>query len=85
MTKDAVILSAARSAGGKFGGSLATLSATQVGAQVIQKTILRSGLDAGEIDQTIFANAWQAGVGPNPARIAAVEGGVPIEVPVRGW
>jgi len=79
--KDIVILGAARTAGGKFGGSLAPMTAPELGAVVVRETIERSGIMPEEIDQTIFANAWQAGVGPNPARIVAVRGGVPFEAP----
>jgi acetyl-CoA C-acetyltransferase len=53
------------------------LTAPQFGALVVQETIKRSGIQPEDIDQTIFANAWQAGFGPNPARITAVKGGVP--------
>lgn len=79
--REVVILGAARTAGGKFGGSLASLTAPEFGAVVVQETIKRSGIRPEDIDQTIFANAWQAGVGPNPARITAVKGGVPKDAP----
>ena len=79
--KQVVILGATRTAGGKFGGSLAPLTAPEFGAQAVQEVIKRSGISADMIDQTIFANAWQAGVGPNPARITAVKGGVPTDAP----
>jgi acetyl-CoA C-acetyltransferase len=57
------------------------MTAPQFGGQVIQATIERSGIPMDMIDQTIFGNAWQAGVGPNPARLAAVAGGVPFDAP----
>jgi acetyl-CoA C-acetyltransferase len=79
--KEVVILGAARTAGGKFGGSLAPITAPEFGAVVVRDTIKRSGILSDEIDQTIFGSAWQAGVGPNPARITAVLGGVPTDVP----
>lgn len=79
--KEVVILGAARTAGGRFGGSLSPLNATEFGAMVVKETIKRSGIQAEIIDQTVFANAWQAGVGPNPARITAVKGGVPTDSP----
>jgi acetyl-CoA C-acetyltransferase len=79
--KEVVILGAARTAGGKFGGSLAPMTAPEFGAVVVRDTIKRSGISPDEIDQTIFGSAWQAGVGPNPARITAVHGGVPTDVP----
>lgn len=79
--KEVVILGAGRTAGGKFGGSLKPLTAPQFGAQVVAETIKRSGISPDTIDQTIFGNAWQAGVGPNPARLTAVNGGVPEDAP----
>ncbi|MCK4762455.1 MAG: acetyl-CoA C-acyltransferase, partial [Candidatus Aminicenantes bacterium] len=79
--KDIVIVGSARTAGGKFGGTLQKLTAPQIGAVVIEDVIKRSGIEADVIDQSILGNAWQAGIGPNPARIAAVNGGVPVEKP----
>ncbi|NOQ19869.1 MAG: acetyl-CoA C-acyltransferase [Desulfobacterales bacterium] len=79
--REVVILGAGRTAGGKFGGSLAPLTAPEFGAVIVRETIKRSGISPEDIDQTIFANAWQAGVGPNPARITAVKGGVPTDTP----
>ncbi|MEJ2283974.1 MAG: acetyl-CoA C-acyltransferase [Desulfobacterales bacterium] len=79
--KKVVILGAARTAGGKFGGSLKSLTAPEFGAQVVKETIHRAGILPETIDQTIFGNAWQAGVGPNPARLTAYNGGVPAEAP----
>ncbi|MBC8443488.1 MAG: acetyl-CoA C-acyltransferase [Deltaproteobacteria bacterium] len=79
--KEVVILGAGRTAGGKFDGSLKSMTAPQFGAAVVRETINRSGISSDVIDQTIFGNAWQAGVGPNPARITAVNGGVPIDAP----
>ncbi|MAF32843.1 MAG: acetyl-CoA C-acyltransferase [Desulfobacterales bacterium] len=79
--KEVVILSAARSAGGKFGGSLASMTAPDFGAVVVRETIKRAGISPDVIDQSIIGNAWQAGVGPNPARITAVRAGVPTYAP----
>jgi acetyl-CoA C-acetyltransferase len=79
--REAVILSAARTAGGKFGGSLSKLTAPEFGAIVVKETVKRAAIQPHEIDQTIFASAWQAAVGPNPARLAAAKGGVPYDVP----
>jgi acetyl-CoA C-acetyltransferase len=81
MMKEIVILGAARTAGGKYGGTLQKLTAPQLGATVIKEVIKRSGITADTIDQTVLGNAWQAGIGPNPARIAAVNGGVPVDAP----
>jgi acetyl-CoA C-acetyltransferase len=79
--RQVVIIASGRSAGGKFGGSLKSMTAPQFGGQVIQTVIARSGISPDLIDQSIFGNAWQAGVGPNPARLAAVAGGVPFDAP----
>ena len=79
--RDVVILGAARTAGGKYGGTLQNFTAPDLGAVVIKEVIKRSGITADVIDQTVLGNAWQAGVGPNPARIAAIRGGVPQEKP----
>jgi acetyl-CoA C-acetyltransferase len=79
--REVVILGSARTAGGKFGGTLQKLTAPQIGATVIEAVVKRSGISADVIDQSILGNAWQAGIGPNPARIAAVTGGIPVEKP----
>jgi len=79
--RDVVILGSVRTAGGKFGGALQNQSAAELGAVVVREAIKRSGISAEVIDQTIFGNAWQAGVGPNPARLCSVKGGVPVTAP----
>ncbi len=79
--REIVIVGAARTAGGKYGGTLQNITAPELGAVVIKEVIKRSGISADIIDQTVMGNAWQAGVGPNPARIAAVTGGVPVDKP----
>jgi len=79
--REVVILGAGRTAGGKFGGSLKSMTAPEFGAVVVGETIKRSEISPDTIDQTIFGNAWQAGVGPNPARLTAVNGGVPVDAP----
>jgi acetyl-CoA C-acetyltransferase len=79
--REVVIVGAGRTAGGKFEGTLKDLTAPELGAIVIKDVIKRSGISADVIDQTVLGNAWQAGIGPNPARIAAVKGGVPVDKP----
>lgn len=79
--RDVVILGSGRTAGAKFGGSLQNLTPPEFAAQVIKGVVSRSGISPEVIDQTIFGNAWQAGVGPNPARISAVKGGIPFAAP----
>ncbi|MBN2050547.1 MAG: thiolase family protein [Spirochaetales bacterium] len=65
-----VILSACRTPGGKFGGSLQRLSAPELGSVVLKEALQRSGVEAPEIAEIIMGNGWQAGIGANPARIA---------------
>ncbi|MCE5333823.1 MAG: acetyl-CoA C-acyltransferase [Desulfobacteraceae bacterium] len=79
--REVVILGAARTIGGQFGGSFQNLTAADLGATVVRESIKRSGIEPGVVEQTIFGNAWQAGVGPNAARLSAVLGGVPVESP----
>lgn len=79
--REVVIVGSARTAGGKYGGTLQNLTAPQLGAEVIKDVIKRAGISPDVIDQSILGNAWQAGIGPNPARIAAVWGGVPEDKP----
>ncbi|MBA7528590.1 Acetyl-CoA acetyltransferase [subsurface metagenome] len=69
--KKPVILSACRTAGGKFGGSLKSKEATDLGAVAIAEAVRRSGIPGEDIEELIMGNGWQTGVGPNPARIAA--------------
>lgn len=75
------ILSAVRTPIGKFGGSLASLSATDMGAVAAKAAIERAGIDPQQVEETIFGNARQAGGGPNPARQISIRSGVPQEVP----
>ena len=75
------ILSAVRTPIGKFGGSLASLTAADLGVVAAKAALERAGVQPGHIDETIFGNARQAGGGPNPARQVSVRSGVPQEVP----
>ncbi|MGA2400214.1 MAG: thiolase family protein [Syntrophobacteraceae bacterium] len=79
--REVAILGAARTIGGQFGGSFQNLTAPELGAAAVRESIKRSGITPEVIEQTIFGNAWQAGVGPNPARLSAVMGGVPVDAP----
>jgi acetyl-CoA C-acetyltransferase len=73
------ILSAARTPIGKFGGSLASLTAADMGVVAAKAAIERAGVRPDQIEETIFGNARQAGGGPNPARQISVRSGVPQE------
>jgi acetyl-CoA C-acetyltransferase len=70
-----VILSAVRTAIGKFMGGLAPISATELGAKVIAEAIRRADIEAKQVDEAIMGNVVQAGLGQNPARQAALGGG----------
>ncbi len=79
--EDVVIVDAARTAIGKFEGSLAAIPASSLGARVIKALLERNGLTPGQIDEVILGQVLTAGVGQNPARQAAIEAGLPVEVP----
>jgi len=78
---DVYILSAVRTPIGKFGGSLASLSAPELGVVAAKAAMERAGVQPQQVEETIFGNARQAGGGPNPARQISVRSGVPQEVP----
>ena len=75
------ILSAVRTPIGKFGGSLASLTAADMGAAAAKAAIERARIQPDQVDETIFGNARQAGGGPNPARQISIRSGVPQEAP----
>jgi acetyl-CoA C-acetyltransferase len=79
--REVVIVAANRTSGGKFGGTVKNFTAPQLGAAVIKDAVKRAGIEPDVIDQTVLGNAWQAGIGPNPARLASVWGGIPVEKP----
>jgi acetyl-CoA C-acetyltransferase len=78
---DVYILSAVRTPIGKFGGSLASMTAVDMGVVAAQAAMERAGVRPDQIDETIFGNARQAGGGPNPARQISIRSGVPQEAP----
>src|SRR5258707_4839514 len=75
------ILSAVRTPIGKFGGSLASVTAADMGVVAAKAAIERAGIQSEQVEETIFGNARQAGGGPNPARQISIRSGVPQEVP----
>ena len=77
---DVVIISACRTPVGKFQGSLSDLSAPQLGAIVVREAVQRAKLDPKQVDECIMGNVVSAGLGQNPARQAAIFGGLPPEV-----
>ncbi len=78
---DIYLIAAVRTPIGKFGGGLASLTAPQLGTASAKATLERSGIDPNAIDEVIFGNARQAGVGPNAARQVAIRSGLQHEVP----
>src|SRR5271166_6608204 len=73
---DVVIISGCRTAVGKFQGSLSDLSATQLGAVVVREAVKRAGVNSDQVDECIMGNVLPAGLGQNPARQAAIFGGL---------
>jgi acetyl-CoA C-acetyltransferase len=71
-----VILSAVRTPIGKFMGGLSPLAATELGAKVVAEAVRRAGIEPGQVDEAILGNVVQAGLGQNPARQAALRGGL---------
>jgi len=78
--EDAVIISGVRTPVGKFQGSLSDFSATQLGAMVVREAVKRANLDPKQVNECIMGNVVAAGLGQNPARQAALFGGLPPEV-----
>jgi acetyl-CoA C-acetyltransferase len=79
-TKEAVIISAVRTPVGKFLGSLKSFKATDLGAIVVRESVKRAGVNPEDVDEVIMGCVIQAGLGQNPARQAALRGGLPPAV-----
>jgi acetyl-CoA C-acetyltransferase len=80
---DIVAISACRTPMGRFGGSLKTVAAYDLGAAAVREALKRADLSGEQIDDVILGSCRQAGNGPNPARTASVRGGIPFTVPVQ--
>jgi len=78
---DVVIVAATRTAIGSFQGSLANVSAVDLGAAVIRQLLEQTGLDGAQVDEVIMGQVLTAGAGQNPARQAAIKAGLPHAVP----
>jgi acetyl-CoA C-acetyltransferase len=78
---DVVIVAALRTGVGKFGGSLAKISAADLGAHVIKALLAKTGVDAGKVNEVIMGQVLTAGCGQNPARQALIKAGMPNMVP----
>lgn len=79
--KEVVVVGGVRTPGGKFGGTLKDVPVPELGSLVVREVVRRTGVDPEVIDEVIFGNGWQAGVGPNAARLVTVKGGLPDKVP----
>lgn len=79
--RDVVICNPVRTAIGTYGGTLKDTSTVELGAVVVRETIKRAKLDPGGLGSVVMGNVVQAGNKMNPARQAAINGGVPVEVP----
>ncbi len=78
--KEPVIISAVRTPVGKFQGALKDFKATDLGALVVRESVKRAGIKPEEVDEVIMGCVIQAGLGQNPARQAALRGGLPVAV-----
>ncbi len=79
--EEVVIVAAARTAVGKFGGTIAKVPAAELGAHVIKGLVARTGIDPQQISEVIMGQVLTAGVGQNPARQAVIKAGLPDMVP----
>ncbi|MGH8717323.1 MAG: acetyl-CoA C-acetyltransferase [Burkholderiales bacterium] len=78
---EVVIVAATRTAVGKFGGTLAKISAVDLGAHVIKGLLARTGLESNQVSEVIMGQVLTAGCGQNPARQASIRGGIHHMVP----
>ena len=74
--KDVVIVSAVRTPVGKFQGALSEMTTVQLGAVAVQEAVRRAGIDAASVDECVMGCVLPAGLGQNPARQAALQGGL---------
>ncbi len=79
--KEVVIVSAARTPVGRFGGALKEVSAVKLGALAVQEALKRGQVSPDQVDELILGNVLQAGQGQNPARQVVIHSGIPQEVP----
>jgi acetyl-CoA C-acetyltransferase len=81
MSENIVIIAAGRTAVGTFGGSLAALPATELGAMVVKALLERTGIAGDQVDEVILGQVLTAGTGQNPARQTTIKAGLPDKVP----
>src|SRR5205814_10340455 len=80
-SRDVVLSQPVRTAIGSYNGTLKGTPATELGATAVRETLRRSGLDPARIESVVMGNVIQAGNRMNPARQAAIGGGIPVDVP----
>jgi len=80
MAEEVVLAGACRTAIGKFQGALSAFTAPQIGAFAVREAVRRSGVKPSDVQEVILGNVLQAGIGQNPARQAAIHGGIPDNV-----
>jgi acetyl-CoA C-acetyltransferase len=81
VVETAVIVAGCRTPIGKFQGALSSLKATELGALVVKEAVHRAGIKPSDVEEVILGNVLSAGLGQNPARSAALWGGIPDSVP----
>jgi len=79
MPEEIVLMSAVRTAIGKFGRAFKEVSAQQLGAMVIKEAVKRAGIQMQHVEEVVMGNAISAGLGQNPARQAAIYAGISVE------
>ena len=79
--REVYILGACRTAVGSYGGGLKDIPAVKLGAEVIREALKRANVSPEQVEEVLFGNVLQAGLGQNPARQAAIYAGLPVEVP----
>ena len=82
--REVVIINGARTAIGKFGGTLKNFTVVDIGVAAVKGAIERSGVKGEDIDEVIMGHARQAGTGPNATRIVSIKAGIPNNVPAFG-
>ncbi len=79
--RETVLCAPVRTAIGTYGGTLKSVAAPDLGATVVQACLERAGLKGSDVDSVVMGNVVQAGNKMNPARQAAIHGGIPVDVP----
>ncbi len=83
LREDVFLVAPLRSPIGRFGGTISSLTAVEIGTHVVRATLERAAIDPNAVDELIFGHARQAGAGPNTARQIAVKSGLRFETPAH--